>query len=297
MTDDQTTDSEITGSEITGLPELVRQSVEHHAAALEPIDVGDFGRVHIVPPGWDVHTYDQRTSELIPRRIDHTQRVLDVDSLATYIEPHTDDPDHTARAYARTPYGAGPAMLVSDSELITVVLDDHKPHNTPDGRSHRCIVVGRPTAAARRWGRSLTDQLTQEQFLSLVVDGVAEIAEPDGAVLRHLVQDLHAIRTTSIEAVQRTGGNGSIVLGENVKLSAGPGDRVEFPEQMRIVLQPFAGVDATMSLVVRIVPTVLNDHVRFQLHAPQLEDELQQVVADVAADVQAATELDLIWTL
>src|SRR5690606_31339577 len=143
---------------------------------------------------------------------------------------------------------------------VTVIIDDH-PTGGVARRAHAAKLVLRPTAAAKRWAAALkADTLTQEQFLDLIVDGLTEIGRPDGAVLRDLVQDLHAIRQTEIKSVIRTGGEGAIQLAENVKLHAGPGDTVTFPEEMTVVLTPFVGVEEQVVLNIRIKPTVGGDH-------------------------------------
>ncbi len=169
-------------------------------------------------------------------------------SLAAYTNRYrTED----TLAYITDVYGKGTTMLTTDQQVIDVtVLDDH-PVNAPEvGRhAHHAALILRPTAAARRWGTAIaSNAISQEQFLDLVVDGIAEIASPDeGLELRDLIQDLHAIRSTEVKSVIRTGGEGAIQLSENVKLHAGPGDAVQFPEQMTIVLAPFAGIGESIT--------------------------------------------------
>lgn len=271
-------------------------AVHHAISAIAPEPVGDFGIARIVPTGTEVKVIDERDYEDTPRFVKHLESIVGVPSLAQYIAAHA-QPD--TRVYLVDVYGRGGQMLTADTTLATVHLDDYAAGGVeldPTLRRHAAQLVLRPTAAARRWGAAFASrQFDQEQFLDLVVDGIAEIARPDGSVLRELISDLHAIRTAEVSSVIRTGGNGAIQVAENVKLSAGTGDRVEFPENMVIVLQPFAGVGATITLTVQIKPKVIDHQVMFTLSAPEIDDQLAAVVSDIAADIEERTTYRPIW--
>ncbi len=153
---------------------------------------------------------------------------------------------------------------------------------------HTARVVLRPTASAKRWGGALDKPLDQEQFLDLVDDGITEIASPDGAVLHGLISDLHAIRTTEVKSVIRTGGEGSIELAENAQLRTGTGTKVAFPEQITLALEPFVGLREVVTLPLRVKPHVAGQRVTFTLSCAVVDDALGTVVdADVAAGVIA----------
>lgn len=137
--------------------------------------------------------------------------------------------------------------------------------------------------------------IDQEAFLDLVDDGIGEIASPDGAQLRDLISDLHAIRNAEVKSVIRTGGEGAIQINENVTLHAGTGDKVTFPERMTIVLRPFASIVSTIALDLRITPKVRDGHVSFTLSCPTLDDKLAEVLGDVAADIAERTGLNPHW--
>ena len=146
--------------------------------------------------------------------------------------------------YVRDLNGRGATALTSDVEIANYVLDDHPADDAATGfREHIATLVLRPTAAARRWGSALAAKMIdQERLLDLVVDGIAEIAEPDGATLRDLVSDLHAIRTSSARSVLRTGGQATVEVADNVSLHSGTGTKVTIPEQITIVFTPYAVV-------------------------------------------------------
>jgi hypothetical protein len=300
MTD---TTTEITG-ELVELDELalsdftgtVGEAIEHAVAALEPIEVGDHHLLVRVPTGYATTLLDVRASEDLPRRVAHEQLLVGVDSLARYVDQHA---LADTRAYITDLYGSGTRALTADVRAVEVVIDDHHAGNVPDAREHRAVLVLRPTSAARRWGQALAGRarLSQEQFLDLVVDGIGEIVTPDGARLRDLASDLHAIRTAEVQSVIRTGGQGSIQLAENVRLSAGTGDKVEFPERITISFNPFAGIPANVTLDVQVRPTVESNHVAFSLHAATLEDELAAVLGEIAAEIIERTGLTPFWTV
>lgn len=292
---DTTTETEIAvigAAEFTG---TVDEAIGHAVAALDAVEVGDHHLLVKVPTGYSTHLLDARDSEDLPRRVNHVQLLVGVDSLARYVAQHQ---LADTRAYIVDLYGSGTKALTADCRAVEVVIDDHHTGNQPDARTHRAVLVLRPTAAARRWGAALGGRsLSQEQFLELVVDGIGEIVTPDGARLRELASDLHAIRTAEVQSVIRTGGQGSIQLAENVRLSAGTGDKVEFPERITIRVNPFAGVPASMTLEVQVRPSVQSNHVAFSLHAPALEDELASVLGEIAAEIVERTGLTPLWTV
>lgn len=296
-------------STLEGAPDLIRTAVDNGLAAADPASVGAYGLAYIVPASHKVEVLDIREHEDEPRLPSfptQTHQFVGVRSLASYVDRYQNP---ATLAYVTDVYGKGTAMLTSDTPVATVVLDDHPASNldNDDGvlsvevsvgrRAHTARLVLRPTAAAKRWGQALaTSRMSQEQFLDLVVDGLGEIAEPDGAVLRDLIQNLNALRSTEVTSVMRSGGEGQIVLAENVKLTAGTGNTVPFPEQMTIVLQPFAGVADTVTVKLRIKPALGDAHVVFSLSCGELDDTIARVVASVADDLTDQTGLTAHWT-
>lgn len=289
---------------LSGAAPVVDQAIEQAVTAAEPIPVGDHGLAFRLGTS-TLQVVDVRQHEDEPRLpsfITAHPKFVGVRSLAGYVVRHIDP--ITTVAYVHDVYGKGAALLLSDTVAAFIVLDDHPRHGEfvavgPDvgRRAHAADLVLRPTAAAHRWGKALTAAtIGQDEFLDLVVDGITEIAEPDGALLRDLIADLHAIRSTEVRSVMRTGGQGSIELAENVKLHAGPGDEVTFPEWLTIVLQPFAGVADFVTLKVAVKPTVGNDNrVRFGLHCGEIDDRLATVIASVADDITVQTGLPCHW--
>lgn len=300
MSNDQNESGELTefaeliAPEIPGLSGSVDQAVANGIAAVDPMPVGDHGLLLTIPDGYKTELLDVRNAEDIPRRVSHCQNLVGIDSLGRYVAAHQ---SADTRAYLRDVYGSGRQMLVSDTPACTVVIDDHHADNVPDARAHSAVLVLRPTSAARRWGGVLDVKITQEQFLELVVDGAAEIASPDAALLRDLVSDLHAIRTAEVSTVVRTGGQGSIQLAENVKLSAGTGDKVDFPEVITIVLSPFAGIGDVITLTVKVHPVATSENrVVFTLKAPGLDDQLAHVMSEIGTEIYNRTSLNPLWT-
>lgn len=296
---------------VAGATQLIEAAIDNGLAASEPHAVGDRGLAFVVPTDHKVETVDVRSFEDEPRLATFrsgSPKFVGVDSLARYVARYqTDD----TIAYIRDVYGRGAAMLTSDTDAATVIIDDHPRHpinREPETltihsghdenvgrRVHTAVLVLRPTAAARRWGSVLGKAIGQEEFLDLVDDGISEIASPDAAQLRDLISDLHAIRNSEVKSVIRTGGQGAIQISENVQLHAGTGDRFVFPERMTIVLDPFAGIPSTIHLELRIAPKVRDGHVEFKLACPTLDDKLAGVLGEVAADLVERTGLNAHW--
>lgn len=302
--DQQADDIELVGGlrTLAGAEHIITEAIHNGIAATVPVPVGDHGLAFRRSNG-DHTVVDIRQFEDEVRRPTFrsgTHQFVGVMSLARYVARHIDA--ETTVAYVHDVYGKGISMMTSDTKAAFVVLDDHAAdHPTPTAptvgrRAHRAELVLRPTAAARRWGAVLGGKrLEQDEFLDLVVDGISEIASPDGSTLRDLIGDLHAIRSTDIKSVMRTGGEGLIEVAENVKLHAGPGSAVTFPETMTLVLNPFAAVPDAVTLNVRIKPAVRDARVVFALTCAELDDALARVLGSVADDLTDRTGLATHW--
>lgn len=264
-------------------PQLVDDALAAATAAMEPITLGDHSLGVIVPEGYTLRTVDLREHEDLRRWRVGVFEFADVDSLAHYAGRYlTDD----TLLYVKDQHGEGHTALVQNTCVAYIVLDDH-PADGVGHRDHQANLILKPTAAARRWGSALERNLGQEQLLDLVVDGVGEIIAPDGAVLRDLVSDLHAIRSSEVKTVVRTGGEGSVVLAENVKLHAGTGNLVTFPETIKVAVRPFAGCADVVTGDVKVKATVSSGSsgVVFRLSAPWMDDELSRVVTGITEDL------------
>lgn len=285
---------------VQGAVQLIDAAIQNALAATEPIEVGDHGLAFRKPDGTTeiVNVRNWEDEPRVPSFIAAREKFVSVRSLADYVARHS-VLDATVANIA-DPYGKALAMLQSDTDVAWVTIDDHPIRSddtqTVGRRSHTATLVLRPTEPARRWGSALAAAaLTQEQFLDLIVDGITEIAQPDGAVLRELVQDLHAIRTSEVQSVVRTGGEGSIQLKENVNLHAGTGNKVTFPEQMTVTFQPFVGLTDQVVLTVRIKPTVGDTKVRFALSCAHLDDAIAHTIGALDAEIAEHTGLTPLW--
>lgn len=289
---------------LVGAEHFIAEAIENGLVATDPIDVGDHGKAFRKPDG-STEIYDVRQWEDEPRLpsfISATPKFVSVESLARYVDRYAVEEETVA--YISDTYGKGIRLLTADNDVAWITIDEHPrlAEGEPDDvqrvgrRAHTAALVLRPTEAGKRWGQALNaPQLSQEQFLDLIVDGIAEIAEPDGAVLRDLVSDLHAIRTSEVQSVKRTGGEGSIQVAENVKLHAGQGNEVTFPETLRATFVPFVGVDDHVVLTVRIKPEVGANKVVFSLSCAQLEDQLARTMGTIAATIAEHTSLNPLW--
>ena len=274
-------------------PQLVDNAVRAAAAAAEPRKVGDFGLSILVPNGYQTLDIDVRQFELHPRERAGTFAFVDTGSFARYVNRYRDDASTLVYAID---VGADPAGLLDRGHTAFVAVIDDYPVNATSARSHRALLELKPTVAARRWGQVLTGRaIDQEQLLDLVVEGAAEIVEPDAAVLRDLASNLHAIRSVEVESVIRTGGEGTIAVAENVKLRAGTARTVTFPEDLSVAFSPFMRADDVVEFDIRVKAGVRDKHVMFALTAPGLAAELLDVIDSLAIDVRAATDVEPLW--
>lgn len=272
---------------------FVAQSIANAAAASStPRDLGDVGEAQLVPDGWHVEQIDRRQYELHPRERYGTFEFVDVVSFADYVNRYSTG---DTLVYAVDVPDAANQLLTGGHIALVAVLDDY-PIDSTSSRTHRAALRLRPTPAARRWGAVFDRWVTQEQLLDLVVEGAAEIAQPDAADLRDLASNLHAIRSADVESVIRTGGEGTIKVAQNVQLRAGASRDVTFPEQLRVVLIPFhRAQERFVGLAVRVKAKVTDKHVTFQLTAPTLGDQLIAVIEDVARMSAERTGLEPFW--
>jgi hypothetical protein len=275
-----------------GASEMVDQAIEIGIAATEPVEIGDHTIARLVPRGFEVRTFDVREHEDVPRQIVGSFAFVDADSFITYVERYQSP---NTMLYGVDPYSSGQKMLTGPTVLIKGCIDDHAV-NAPANRSHTANLALRPTEQAKRWGNALSGVLSQEAFLDLIVDGLGEIADPPGADLRDLVSDLHAIRTAEVQSVIRTGGEGSIVVTENVKLHAGVGTTIAFPERMTVTFAPFVDTDDLVVLDLRIKPTVSGSAVSFRLSCQDVATQLSTVCYRVAGAVGDLLVTEVMWT-
>jgi uncharacterized protein YfdQ (DUF2303 family) len=275
--------------------DVVDTAVRHAIAATETEPVGDYGRAFLIPEGYTLTLVDERdqSDPDAPHHRSGTFRFVGVLSIAQYVNRYkTDD----TLCYLNDLNGTGIESLTRDTKIARVVIDDH-PVDATAFREHIAELVLRPTAAARRWGPALAGHhLGQDELLDLVVDGIREIAKPDGATLRDLVADLHAIRTTSARSVIRTGGQATVETADNVTLHGGTGNQVTIPETITVIFEPFAGVPASIVLDITVKPRIGQDEkVRFLLTAPKIDEQIADVLAVVHSDLEEHTAITPMW--
>lgn len=273
-------------------PAIVHQAVANAAAAMAPRALGDFGQSHLVPDGWHVESDDVRKFEMHPRERHGSFSFVDVVSFADYVNRYRVE---DSLVYA-IDVGASPKDLLDRGHTALVAVLDDYPVDATSSRSHKAVLELKPTPAGRRWGGVFDRWIDQETLLDLVVDGAREILRPDAGELRDLAASLHAIRTAEVESVIRTGGEGTIKVAANVQLRAGTGRDVTFPEQLRVVFEPFHRSQETpVAIDVRIKARVSDKHVHFQLTAPDLGDQLFTVIEHVAGLAAERVELTPLW--
>lgn len=275
---------------------LVDTAVRNGITATEPTALGDHGLAVLVPAGFRLEQLDVRNYEDSPRFADGTFLFVDIASWQAYTARHRLG---STVDYARDLTSAGLTALAADTTFVTTVLDDHRASAAVIGepvagrRKHLAQLVLRPTPEARRWSKALAaGRLTQEQMLDLIDDGIGQIAQPDGATLRDLVADLHAIRTTEVQSVVRTGGEAQITTADLVQLRAGKGNTLTIPEHMTVVFTPWFASITTVVVTVKIKPRIENGKVSFELVAPDID----RVVGDAVRAVAAGIDAPLLWT-
>lgn len=279
---------------------VIVTAVENAILAQQPKEIGDHSIAFAHPTDWTVTVLDERVGEDRPRYRTGTFPFISVRSLARYVRRYQNE---DTLGYITDPGGNGPNLLQTDTTIATYVIDDHPAgdhavaiHATAN-REHRAALKLRPTSDARRWGAALSKPLSQDMMLDLVVDGIGQIVEPDGGILRDLVSDLHAIRTQSVQSIVRTGGQATVNVGENVTLHAGPGNAVTIPETMQITFTPFQGMPEVVVLDIRIKPAVTQDsRVVFTLTAPELDNQLHRVISAIAEHLTVETDIEPFWT-
>ena len=275
--------------------DVVATAVRHAIAATETELVGDYGRAFLIPEGYSLRIEDERTlsDPAVPHHRSGAFKFVGVASLAQYVNRYkTAD----TLGYLRDLNGQGSASLTKDVAIAEFFLDDH-PVDATAYRAHTATLVLRPTAAARRWGAALAGAaLGQDELLDLVVDGIREIGRPDGATLRDLIADLHAIRTTSARSVIRTGGQATVETAGNVTLHGGTGNQVTIPETITVCFQPFAGVEHSIVLDLTVKPRITREEkVQFTLVAPQIDEQIADTLEVVHASLVEHTDITPMW--
>lgn len=290
---------------LTSYPEnIVAEAVANGIIAAEPVELGDHGLAMALPPGFNMQTFDVRQWEQRPRQITHTVKLTSIESFATYFQAHA--VSGFTRLYA-IDESARDLTLKADRKVAMAVFDDHggaiEDERFPRVglRQHVAELVLRPTVPALRWADVLSVEgvtLTQEGLLNLIDDGIGEIAEPDAAVLRDLVADLHAVRTTGVQSIRRTGGDAAVTLTENVALRAGVGSRLTVPEQLIVSLVPWTiPTCGRIYARVKIRPALRDKAITFHLSSAEAPSAIAAERAGMVQLLEMRLELEALQVI
>lgn len=275
---------------------LIGEAIASSVHGMAPAPIGDRSVAITTPPGYQVHTIDVTQHEERPRHKEGEFRFIEPPSWAAYLRRHEQT---GTTVYAHDCSDLGPRALMTDVVAVTAVLDDHPPATeTPatGRRRHKALLVLRPTPEAKRWASVIGNVLNQEGFLDLIDDGIGEILHPDGADLRDVISNLHAVRSASITSVRRTGGDAEIVMGENVELRGGTVNRITVPETLRVVFLPWLASPRPVQVMVKIKPQVSGHAVAFRLEAPDITRQIAQALREVVADADDLVDPTMLWT-
>lgn len=290
---------------LTSYPEnIVAEAVANGIIAAEPVELGDHGLAMALPPGFNMQTFDVRQWEQRPRQITHTVKLTSIESFATYFQAHA--VSGFTRLYA-IDESARDLTLKADRKVAMAVFDDHggaiEDERFPRVglRQHVAELVLRPTVPALRWADVLSVEgvtLTQEGLLNLIDDGIGEIAEPDAAVLRDLVVDLHAVRTTGVQSIRRTGGDAAVTLTENVALRAGVGSQLTVPEQLTVSLVPWTiPTCGRIYARVKIRPALRDKAITFHLSSAEAPSAIAAERAGMVQLLEMRLELEALQVI
>ncbi len=290
---------------LTSYPEnIVAEAVANGIIAAEPVELGDHGLAMALPPGFNMQTFDVRQWEQRPRQITHTVKLTSIESFATYFQAHA--VSGFTRLYA-IDESARDLTLKADRKVAMAVFDDHggaiEDERFPRVglRQHVAELVLRPTVPALRWADVLSVEgvtLTQEGLLNLIDDGIGEIAEPDAAVLRDLVADLHAVRTTGVQSIRRTGGDAAVTLTENVALRAGVGSQLTVPEQLTVSLVPWTiPTCGRIYARVKIRPALSDKAITFHLSSAEAPSAIAAERAGMVQLLEMRLELEALQVI
>ncbi len=283
---------------------IVAEAVANGIIAAEPVELGDHGLAMALPPGFNMQTFDVRQWEQRPRQITHTVKLTSIESFATYFQAHA--VSGFTRLYA-IDESARDLTLKADRKVAMAVFDDHggaiEDERFPRVglRQHVAELVLRPTVPALRWADVLSVEgvtLTQEGLLNLIDDGIGEIAEPDAAVLRDLVADLHAVRTTGVQSIRRTGGDAAVTLTENVALRAGVGSQLTVPEQLTVSLVPWTiPTCGRIYARVKIRPALRDKAITFHLSSAEAPSAIAAERAGMVQLLEMRLELEALQVI
>lgn len=290
---------------LTSYPEnIVAEAVANGIIAAEPVELGDHGLAMALPPGFNMQTFDVRQWEQRPRQITHTVKLTSIESFATYFQAHA--VSGFTRLYA-IDESARDLTLKADRKVAMAVFDDHggaiEDERFPRVglRQHVAELVLRPTVPALRWADVLSVEgvtLTQEGLLNLIDDGIGEIAEPDAAVLRDLVADLHAVRTTGVQSIRSTGGDAAVTLTENVALRAGVGSQLTVPEQLTVSLVPWTiPTCGRIYARVKIRPALRDKAITFHLSSAEAPSAIAAERAGMVQLLEMRLELEALQVI
>lgn len=182
----------------------------------------------LVPPGAEHKVFDTDDRLPAPARKKGHPRFFTAESLSTYVKDHQVD---------------GTALYADvDRTTIAAILNGHEPAAGAGWGDHRATLTLRPTEEWKRWcGRDGKIE-GQKAFAEHIEDCLADIVEPEGAVMLELAQSFQAATSVNFrQANKLADGQRQLVYEETIEARAGQRGEITIPEVFVIGVAPFEG--------------------------------------------------------
>lgn len=169
-----------------------------------------------------------------PRRKTGVYEFDDADSFAEFVVRHA---------------GTGPEDVTTElfadlaAHSVVAVFNGNMPTGAGWG-DHRATFAMAATAAWARWRANDNRIAGQQAFAEHVENNLADIVDPDGAVLLEMAQTFQA--TTKVDFKSQkilASGQRQLTYEETIDAKAGQKGNLDIPAQFTLALQPFEGAD------------------------------------------------------
>lgn len=186
--------------------------------------------IFVVPQDMKVETLRSFHEERLERPLQLRQRVdlLTAESFIEYYKRFADE--HST------------IFVDVDKAMFVAALDYHQDPKTPAWQRHIAVYKCPKTREWNTWIENNNNKMNQEAFAEFIEDNANEITQPDAATMFEIASSLQAKRNVDFKSsVRLDNGQTQLRFEESIDGTAGLSGQLEIPNEIELLIQPFAG--------------------------------------------------------
>lgn len=246
------------------------------AAAIEPIREVAGVQVAVLPgeSGWTAEVLELERHSPDPYRRRGQLKFRDVDSFVAYIHCHKD---------ART------LVLADGRGGVKAVLNHHGCSDDDAGWGDHVAVLEREmTKPYIAWLHVNEEWISHGRLATFLDDRIAEIAEPDGAMLQAIIENFSASQSIQFTRGARLD-NGDVHL--DYKVETSPAAGITIPSTLALLLRPFKD-SSEFQVEAKLRYRIADGGAQFQF---KIDEALEELIDELleATDIRITAAIDL----